>query len=51
MAAVSVITGALRHCNAPVRGHVLLTGDADDTLEVSCAQALPVFPLPSAAAG
>lgn len=43
MAAVSVITGALRH--GGVRGRVLLTGDADDTLEVLRAQALPVFSL------
>lgn len=49
MAAVSVITGALHH--RAVRDHVLLTGNADDTLEVLHAQALPVFSLPSAAAG
>lgn len=49
MAAVSVITGALRQRG--VHDHVLLTGDADETLEVLRAQALPVVPLPSAAAG
>lgn len=49
MAAVSVITGALRHRG--VRGHVLLTGDADDMLEVLRGQALPVFPLPRSVAG
>lgn len=49
MAAVSVITGALRHRG--VCDHVLLTGDADDALEVLRAEAPPVFSLPSAAAG